>query len=134
MLFLLIAEALLLLVSIKQVKTRLLPILHRLTRTQNIEDLRELFEHYPDTFLQWELAKTSETVIEIRRARDAALIGSPLHGCQLWHCLRFRSDGVLMKPSCEMGEQEDQHAERTDSGIHDALDSTSSGRLLRDES
>ena len=75
LLFLLIAEALLLLVSIKQVKTRLLPILHRLTHAQSIEvELRELFEHYPETFLQWELAKTSETVIEIRRARDAALL------------------------------------------------------------
>tara|TARA_Y100001954_G_C15630284_1_gene512348 strand:- start:537 stop:851 length:315 start_codon:yes stop_codon:yes gene_type:complete len=75
LLFLLIAEALLLLVSIKQVKTRLLPILHRLTHAQNIEeDLRELFERYPETFLQWELTKTIETVIEIRRARDAALL------------------------------------------------------------
>jgi len=75
LLFLLIAEALLLLVSIKQVKTRLLPILHRLTHAQSIEvELRELFEHYPETFLQWELSKTSETVIEIRRARDAALL------------------------------------------------------------
>ena len=73
--FLLIAEVLLLLVSIKQVKTRLLPILYRLTHAQSIEeDLRELFEHYPETFLQWELAKTSETVMEIRRARDAALL------------------------------------------------------------
>ena len=51
LLFLLIAEALLLLVSIKQVKTRLLPILHRLTHAQNIEEeLRELFEFYPGTF------------------------------------------------------------------------------------
>ena len=75
LLFLLIAEVLLLLVSIKQVKARLLPILYRLTHAQRIEeDLRELFEHYPETFLQWELAKTSETVIEIRRARDAALL------------------------------------------------------------
>jgi len=75
LLFLLIAEALLLLVSVKQVKTRLLPILHRLTHAQNIEeDLRELFEYYPDTFLERELVKTSETVIEIRRARDAALL------------------------------------------------------------
>ena len=75
LLFLLIAEELLLLVTIKQVKTRLLPILHRLTHAQSIEvELRELFEHYPETFLQWELAKTSETVIEIRRARDAALL------------------------------------------------------------
>jgi len=75
LLFLLIAEALLLLVSLKQVKTRLLPILHRLTHAQNIEEeLRELFEYYPDTFLQRELEKTSETVIEIRRARDAALL------------------------------------------------------------
>ena len=75
LLVLLIAEVLLLLVSIKQVKTRLLPILYRLTHAQSIEeDLRELFEHYPETFLQWELAKTSETVIEIRRARDAALL------------------------------------------------------------
>ena len=75
LLFLLIAEALLLLVSIKQVKTRLLPILHRLPHAQHIEeDLRELFEHYPDTFLQTELSRTSETVIEIRRARDAALL------------------------------------------------------------
>ena len=61
LLFLLIAEALLLLVSIKQVKTRLLPILHRLTHAQNIEeDLRELFEHYPDTFLQRELVGTTK--------------------------------------------------------------------------
>ena len=75
LLFLLIAEALLLLVSLKQVKTRLLPILHRLTHAQNIEEeLRELFEYYPDTFLQRELEKSSETVIEIRRARDAALL------------------------------------------------------------
>ncbi len=75
LLFLLIAEVLLLLVSIKQVKTRLLPILYRLTHAQSIEeDLRELFEYYPETFLQLELAKTSETVIEIRRARDAALL------------------------------------------------------------
>ena len=45
LLFLLIAEALLLLVSIKQVKTRLLPILHRLTHAQNIEEeLRELLK------------------------------------------------------------------------------------------
>jgi hypothetical protein len=46
-----------------------------MTHAQSIEvELRELFEHYPETFLQWELAKTSETVIEIRRARDAALL------------------------------------------------------------
>jgi hypothetical protein len=75
LLFLVIAEALLLVASIKQVKTRLLPVIHRLTHAQNIEDdLRELFQHYPDSFLQWELANTSETVLDIRRARDAALL------------------------------------------------------------
>ena len=74
LLFLLIAEALLLLVSIKQVKTRLLPILHRLTHAQT---LRKNCANSSNTILTLfadRVGKTSETVIEIRRARDAALL------------------------------------------------------------
>lgn len=75
LLFLLIAEALLLLASIKHVKTHLIPLLHRLTHAQNIEEeLREIFDYYPDTLLQFELTKTSASLLEIRRARDAALL------------------------------------------------------------